>query len=115
MCGIGGMLGNPDAHVLHRMNQFHQHRGPDGQNIWLDEQCGLAHARLAIVDLEGSNQPIESDHGSTLVVNGEIYNYLDLRSPSYRYRTAGDSETILSLHKKFAGGSARSCFMAKTN
>lgn len=107
MCGIGGMLGNPDAHVLHRMNQFHQHRGPDGQNIWLDEQCGLAHARLAIVDLEGSNQPIESDHGSTLVVNGEIYNYLDLRSPSYRYRTAGDSETILSLHEKFAGGSAR--------
>ena len=73
----------------------------------MDEQCGLAHARLAIVDLEGSNQPIESDHGSILVVNGEIYNYLDLRSLSYRYRTAGDSETILSLHEKFAGGSAR--------
>ena len=54
MCGIGGMLSNPDAHVLHCMNH-HQHRGPDGQNIWL-MNSGLAHATM-IVDLEW-NQPI---------------------------------------------------------
>ena len=44
MCGIGGMLGNPDAHVLHRMNQFHQHRGPDGQIFgWMNSVDSLMH------------------------------------------------------------------------
>ena len=57
MCGIGGMLGEPDTAVLHRMNQIQQHRGPDDQGVWSDGQLGFSHARLAIVDVVSSQQP----------------------------------------------------------
>ena len=80
MCGIGGMLGNPDSAVLARMNRMQSHRGPDGNDIWSDDSCGLAHARLSIVDLVGSHQPILSDSSSVLVVNGEIFNFRALRA-----------------------------------
>ena len=54
MCGIGGMLGQPDETVLQRMNSLQQHRGPDANDVWLDERVGFAHARLAIVDLDAA-------------------------------------------------------------
>ena len=60
MCGIGGMLGNPDSTVVGRMNAMMQHRGPDGNDVWTDEDISLGHARLAIVDIHGSDQPILS-------------------------------------------------------
>ena len=100
MCGIGGMLGNPDDAVLNRMNSLQQHRGPDASDVWLDEDVGLAHARLAIVDLDSSAQPMHGQTGTVLVVNGEIYNHRTLRSknPHYPFCTSGDSEAILALH-----------------
>ena len=100
MCGIGGMLGEPDTTVLHRMNQLQQHRGPDDQGVWSDGQLGFSHARLAIVDVVSSQQPMHGLQGAVLVVNGEIYNHKELRSrhPSYPYTTTGDSESILALH-----------------
>lgn len=100
MCGIGGMLGEPDTAVLHRMNQLQQHRGPDDQGVWSDGQLGFSHARLAIVDVVSSQQPMHGLQGAVLVVNGEIYNHKELRSrhPSYPYTTTGDSESILALH-----------------
>ena len=100
MCGIGGMLGNPDSAVLARMNHLQAHRGPDGNGIWSDDDCGLAHVRLSIVDLARSDQPMLSDASSVLVANGEIYNFRELRSglSAYPWRTAGDSEVILALH-----------------
>ena len=63
MCSIGVMLGSPDEKILKQINQLQSHRGPDGSNIWLDEKCGVAHNRLAIVDVSGSSQPIISDDG----------------------------------------------------
>ena len=54
MCGIGGMLGQPDDSVLSRMNTLLHHRGPDGNGIFSDDECGLAHTRLAILDIAGS-------------------------------------------------------------
>jgi len=100
MCGIGGMLGHPDVAVAQRMNKLQIHRGPDGQDTWSDEFIALAHTRLAIVDLNGSQQPIHGPNQQTLIVNGEIYNHLELRSrhPNYPFTTSGDSEAILALH-----------------
>ena len=97
MCGIGGMLGQPDRAVLSRMITLMKHRGPDGQGIFADDNCGLAHTRLAILDVAGSSQPLYGP-GKVVVVNGEIYNYLGLKDTSYNYTTNGDSEIILSLH-----------------
>ena len=97
MCGIGGMLGQPDRAVLVRMNSLMNHRGPDGDGLFLDDSCGLAHTRLAILDIIGSPQPIYGP-GKVAVVNGEIYNYQNLKNNMYQYTTNGDSEVILSLH-----------------
>lgn len=98
MCGIGGMLGQPDEAVLNRMVDLMQHRGPDGRGIYSDHECGLAHARLAILDIHGSPQPLYGQ-GKVAVVNGEIYNHLKLKSYQYSYTTNGDSEVVLSLHQ----------------
>ena len=105
MCGIGGMLGQPDEAVLSRMIDLLAHRGPDGRGIYSDDNCGLAHARLAILDVHGSKQPLYGEK-SVAVVNGEIYNHQHLKNPSYPYRTNGDSESILALHSQSQGESA---------
>ena len=97
MCGIGGMLGQPDRAVLSRMNDLMKHRGPNGNGTFADDECGLAHVRLAILDITGSPQPLHGP-GKVGVVNGEIYNHVELRNTSYNYSTNGDSEIILSLH-----------------
>lgn len=97
MCGIGGMLGQPDQTVLSRMIKLMHHRGPDGSGIFNDDNCGLAHTRLAILDIVGSPQPLHGP-GKVAVVNGELYNHLDLKDNMYNYTTQGDSEVVLSLH-----------------
>ena len=71
------MLGEPDKSVLTKMTEYLHHRGPDGNGIFLDESCGFAHTRLAIVDVAGSPQPIFGQ-GKVAIVNGEIYNYKSL-------------------------------------
>ena len=100
MCGLGGMLGAPDEGVLHRINRLQRHRGPDGEGIWSDDRVGLAHTRLAILDLDGGPQPIVGEHGAVAVVNGEIYNHLALRAScsTYRFTRKVDSEVVLALH-----------------
>ena len=100
MCGLGGMLGAPDEGVLHRINRLQRHRGPDGEGVWSDDRVGLAHTRLAILDLDGGPQPIVGQHGAVAVVNGEIYNHLALREScsTYRFTRKVDSEVVLALH-----------------
>ena len=114
MCGIGGMLGQPDRSILNRMNALQAHRGPDANDVWTDDEVGFAHARLAILDLASSQQPMLGNHGAVLVVNGEIYNHQALRArhPSYRFHTAGDSEALLALHAA-ATASGRRCSAAE--
>ena len=99
MCGIGGMLGEPDPSVVHRMNALLHHRGPNGNAVWSDEHISVGHTRLAIVDLVGSNQPLLGLSSEVLVANGEIYNYRAIRSqhPTFPWKTQGDSEVILAL------------------
>jgi asparagine synthase (glutamine-hydrolysing) len=102
MCGLSGMLGSPEPSIVKKMILLQQHRGPDGSGVWHDNSVCLGHARLAIVDLEGSPQPIQSQEGNVLVANGEIYNFESIRSsfPTYQWTTFGDSETILALYEK---------------
>ena len=112
MCGIGGMLGEPDQAVLSRMNSLMDHRGPDGQGLFSDDNCGLAHTRLAIVDIVGSPQPIYGP-GKVAVVNGEIYNHLELKNGMYQYTTNGDSEVVLSLHTGKGNASTHAKWVSK--
>ena len=112
MCGIGGMLGQPDRVVLSRMIELMKHRGPDGHGLFTDDECGLAHSRLAILDVVGSPQPIYGP-GKVGVVNGEIYNHLSLKSQSYDYTTNGDSEVILSLHNGKDSANAHAKWISK--
>ena len=107
MCGIAGLLGNGSLEDAISMASAIGHRGPDGSGDFqasveqTNGSVAFSHARLSIIDLDGSQQPIHSDHGCVLMVNGEIYNHKKIKSEiqDYPFRTAGDSETILALHR----------------
>lgn len=111
MCGIAGILNRKnqtypdlDQH-LKIMNYIQAHRGPDGEGIWVHENnhVGFAHRRLSIIDLNTGDQPMSDEYGNTLVFNGEIYNYLELRSElsEYNFKTASDTEVILASYNKW--------------
>jgi asparagine synthase (glutamine-hydrolysing) len=106
MCGIAGIFGpnGDDSALAHSMASFLNHRGPDGIQSW-SEPCqyggiGLGHTRLSIVDVEGSTQPLHSDNGCVLVMNGEIYNHQQIREEErgFVFRTKGDGESILAAY-----------------
>ena len=99
MCGIGGIFCHPDKSIAHTMNSIQRHRGPDGHEVYSDDNIALAHTRLAIVDIDGSHQPLKGPSQEILVVNGEIYNHGEIRShhKHYPWTTKGDSEAILAL------------------
>jgi asparagine synthase (glutamine-hydrolysing) len=83
MCGIAGYVdfnAVPSLDMLKAMARSLGRRGPDDSGTLIDGPCGLAHTRLSIIDLVGSPQPMTLREGShTIVFNGEIYNYADLR------------------------------------
>jgi len=103
MCGIAGLFhpATPkpvDPARLRPMIAAQAHRGPDGQGIWTAPGVGFAHARLSIIDVEGSPQPMV-DGEVAVCFNGEIYNYRDLRgelqAKGVVFRTDGDTEVLL--------------------
>lgn len=106
MCGIAGFSGSFAQELLTRMNAAIAHRGPDGDGHFLlpAEGIGLAHRRLAIIDLSPTGaQPMTDDvSGVTLVFNGEIYNYRELRAElagaGARFRGPSDTEVILRCY-----------------
>jgi asparagine synthase (glutamine-hydrolysing) len=101
MCGIAGVIGDRRAEELVRaMIEVQGHRGPDGEGVFADPSQGLAlgHRRLAILDLsEAGAQPMTSADGRwTMVLNGEIFNYVELRHQlGGAFRTATDTEVLL--------------------
>lgn len=111
MCGIAGILnlhhgGEISVAVLRRMIAMVRHRGPDGFGFYCDEQVGLAHARLSIIDLEGGWQPIyNEDKTISIVFNGEIFNYLELRefllNKGHSFYTKSDTEVIIHLYEEY--------------
>src|SRR5437764_3248097 len=110
MCGIAGIWnrnGRPvDPHVLARFTRALAHRGPDGEGFHREDEVGLGlgHRRLAILDLTSAGlQPMSYLDGRYwLSYNGEIYNFLELRSEleghGYSFRTETDSEVILAAY-----------------
>ena len=96
MCGIGAILdpaGGAGEHAVTGMVEALRHRGPDGQAVRRIGPLALAHTRLAIIDVAGGDQPLDSEDGSvTAIVNGEIYNHLELRArlerEGHRFATA---------------------------
>ena len=106
MCGIAGMMMRDGAAVprerLAAMGRAIAHRGPDGAHDHVAADVGFHHARLAIIDLATGDQPLHDDAGRALVVNGEIYNYVELRAalPGVPWRTQGDCEPLLALYDR---------------
>lgn len=91
--------------MLKRMADTLVHRGPDGEGFHFDDFVGLAHRRLSIIDLEGGTQPLSNEDGSIWVVlNGEIYNYVELReelvAKGHVFKTASDTEVIVHLYEE---------------
>jgi len=106
MCGICGIVSRDgiDGNVLEAMNETLVHRGPDSGGVFLDTITGLAARRLAIIDLEGGDQPIANEDGTIHVVqNGEIYNYRELRKElekrGHRFSTHSDTEVLVHLYE----------------
>ena len=107
MCGICGILGPGGKSAekratLRSMMDALRHRGPDGEGTAFGSNWALGHTRLAIIDIEHGKQPMHSpDDRYTLVFNGEIYNYIELRESlvqkGIRFRTASDTEVLLQL------------------
>jgi asparagine synthase (glutamine-hydrolysing) len=104
MCGIAGMYrfdgGLVDHDLLRRMTSILAHRGPDGEGLHLAGHVGLGSRRLSIIDLAGGAQPIANEDGTVWVVlNGEIYNFRELRAEledrGHRFATRSDTETIV--------------------
>ena len=102
MCGIAGIITKdgraPDRIALEAMMAAMRHRGPDAEGVYLKDSVGLAHTRLAIIDVEGGDQPLTGPGGSSLVSNGEIYNFVELRNAqggTVAYRSDADFEPTL--------------------
>src|SRR5919108_5809202 len=108
MCGLGAILdpaGATEAEGARRIVEALRHRGPDGHAIRRIGPVALAHTRLAIIDVEGGDQPLDSEDGHiTAIVNGEIYNHRELRTGlehrGHRFATNSDSEVVVHAYEE---------------
>src|SRR5229473_3068968 len=113
MCGIAGIVSldgtpvprlDPALAVLDRMIA---HRGPDGSGAWTSTSraAGLAHRRLAIIDLsDAARQPMLVPGPLAITYNGEVYNYLELRKAlahDWDFRSNSDTECILATYARY--------------
>ena len=112
MCGIAGIFtfAKPvSQHVITNMTDSIAHRGPDGSGLWINTQAnvGLGHRRLSIIDLsDNASQPMHSKSNKyTIVFNGEIYNYVELKDDliknGHSFHTESDTEVLLTLFELY--------------
>jgi asparagine synthase (glutamine-hydrolysing) len=108
MCGIGALLdptGASGFEAAQRMVEALRHRGPDGEGVRHIGPLALAHTRLAIIDVAGGDQPLDSEDGAvTLIANAEIYNHRALRAAlerrGHRFATGSDCEAIVHAYEE---------------
>src|SRR5439155_6231119 len=109
MCGISGILNfnhQPvSLRVLKDMIRRLAHRGPDATGFFIRREVGLAHTRLTIIDAAGGQQPMHNEDRSLWITfNGEIFNYVELRSDliqkGHRFASRSDTEVILHLYEE---------------
>ena len=107
MCGIAGWVScatdRPDESLLHRMCDAIRHRGPDSEGTFIGDQVALGARRLSIIDLTTGDQPVRSADGQiTVVFNGEIYNFQDVRAElermGHQFHTRGDTEVVVQSY-----------------
>lgn len=106
MCGVAGIVNLNNESVspilLRSMTDAISHRGPDGEGHWIEENVGIGHRRLAIIDLSpAGHQPmLSTDQRFVLSYNGEIYNFREIRATletmGHRFRSNSDSEVLLN-------------------
>jgi asparagine synthase (glutamine-hydrolysing) len=108
MCGIAGIVSKDEdlQRRIHPMLEALIHRGPDDHGAEFLTGAALGNRRLSIIDLEGGHQPMFDPSGALCVVcNGEIYNYLELRSrmaeEGYAFKTRSDTEVLLALYQRY--------------
>lgn len=107
MCGICGFANYRNDELLKGMAARLAHRGPDDDGFFTDgEKVSLGMRRLKIIDLATGAQPISNEDGSvTVVFNGEIYNFKELRagleSKGHRFRTKTDTEVLVHLYEEY--------------
>lgn len=108
MCGICGMYRfdrqGVEKNALVEMTNKMIHRGPDDAGYLIDHHLGLAMRRLSIIDIHGGRQPISNESGTIhIVLNGEVYNYVELRKKlihkGHRFKTETDTEVIIHLYE----------------
>ena len=110
MCGIAGIIGDYKELQLNAMLTSQQHRGPDATGTYFDKKlAALGHNRLAIIDLSSkSNQPFIDNSGRYVIVfNGEIYNYIELKTElqnRYDFKTESDTEVLLAAFMVYGEG-----------
>jgi asparagine synthase (glutamine-hydrolysing) len=116
MCGIAGIaraFGAPvERETVERMCEAQSHRGPDARGLYLDDGVGLGIQRLRVVDLITGDQPIHNeDRTVSVVLNGEIYNFQELRSRllrnGHRLASEGDTEVIVHLYEELGPACVR--------
>jgi asparagine synthase (glutamine-hydrolysing) len=111
MCGITGMFrangaGGVSPETLQRMTSVLDHRGPDESGIYVDDRTGLGHTRLSIIDLSTGQQPMSNgDETLWMVYNGEIFNYIELRTDleakGRRFLTTSDTEVLIQMYEEY--------------
>ncbi len=110
MCGIIGIYQRKSASLLRpedfrRARDTISYRGPDESGEYISGPVALGHRRLSIIDLNGGKQPFSSSDGRyTIIFNGEIYNYKELRrklDPYVKFRTSSDTEVLLNYYIQF--------------
>lgn len=107
MCGIAGKIdfgGSVERGLLHRMCAAMEHRGPDSRGVFVENGVGLGVQRLAIIDVAGGTQPIfNEDRTVAVVLNGEIYNFEQLRERlarrGHRFSSRSDTEVLVHLYE----------------
>ena len=113
MCGIAGIIRRDareeDRLAIRAMSECLGHRGSDGNDIFSRHGVHLAHRRLAIIDPQNGSQPMRSHDGSlTIIFNGAIYNYLELRQSlvglGHSFRTYSDTEVLLAMYEEYGAG-----------
>ena len=108
MCGIAGYISEkkPTKKIIKAMTDRIAHRGPDGEGFYLDDNIALGHRRLAILDLTTGDQPIYNEEKDVVVVlNGEIYNYQELREElkkkKHKFVTKTDTEVLVHGYEEW--------------
>lgn len=105
MCGIVGIAGFNDSVLIKKMALALQHRGPDDEGFFSDNDVELGHRRLSIIDIKSGKQPIHNEEENIWIIfNGEIYNYKVLREANlkkHQFYTNSDTEVIVHLYEQY--------------